>query len=438
MSFRSRTCSILLLALAAGAMMAPSVGAQDTSLRPLADAAGFQFGAAVDPATIADDAAADLLVANVNILSTRAELTFGAVQPEAGIFDFTSADAIVDFAVANDMTVRGHDLIGSTPLPEWVRNGVWTAETLSQVLTDHITAVVTHFAQRNPGVVTQWDVVADAVLPDGTPRPTTWQQVIGDGYVQIAFDAARAADPAAKLFYDDFYDDLAVTQDAVASGVAIVAGANAERSTCELVTKCAAVRDHLAALLEAGTPIDGVGFQAHVFSPDPADFGNLTAWTAELGLRWAVTEFDVPLPVTEIANPDSLAFQASTYAAAVGACADSDLCDTFVTWGITDRLSPIDDGTGGAFTGALWVDDAGQPKPAFDAIAQVLAAHATPPPPTSEPTTTDSVPPSSAPTAVIEADSTSPDRTIAMVVVVGVAMVLVFTGAVVLARRRHR
>ncbi len=51
--------------------------------------------------------------------------------------------------------------------------------------------------------------------------------MIGDDYIRLAFEAARSGDPDAELFYDDFYDDLAVTQDAVASGVAIVPGANA-------------------------------------------------------------------------------------------------------------------------------------------------------------------------------------------------------------------
>ena len=130
--------------------------------------------------------------------------------------------------------------------------------------------------------------------------------MIGDDYIRLAFEAARDADPDAELFYDDFYDDLAVTQDAVASGVAIVPGANAERTTCDAVAKCSAVRDRIGALVEAGVPIDGIGFQAHLFSPDPADFGQFNDWVGDLGLRWAVTEFDVPLPVTEVDNPDSL------------------------------------------------------------------------------------------------------------------------------------
>ena len=110
--------------------------------------------------------------------------------------------------------------------------------------------------------------------------------------------------------------------------------------------KCVGVRDRISALLADGAPIDGIGFQSHLFSPDPADFSELTGWVEELGLLWAVTEFDVPLPITETTNAASLEFQASVYAQALAACADASNCNTFVTWGISDRFSPIPDETG--------------------------------------------------------------------------------------------
>jgi endo-1,4-beta-xylanase len=345
--------------------------AQSATLRPLADAAEISFGAAVDVDALDDVVYRTLLVDHANLVSTKADLSMAVVQPEPGVFDFSRAEAVVDFAVEHDMVARGHELIGGA-VPGWVSAGTWTAESLGQILRDQVTTVVGHFRERNPGVIVQWDVVGEAFLPDGTLRPTIWQQVIGDDYLRIAFDAAREADPDAVLFYDDFYDDVAVTQDAVASGVPIVPGADAERTTCDDVPKCVGVRDRIAALVAGGVPIDGVGFQSHLFSPDPADLTQFTAWVGELGLSWAVTEFDVPLPVTEVSNPQTLEFQAQVYADALAACVDADGCTTFVTWGISDRFSTIPAETGGAFDGALWFDASDQPKPAFDAMAEVL------------------------------------------------------------------
>jgi endo-1,4-beta-xylanase len=418
---------------AVASLLAPMVGhAQETPLRPLADSAGVMLGAAVDPGALGDADYRSLLVDHVNLISTRGDLSMAAVQPEPGVFDFSQAEAIVDFAVENDLPVRGHELIGG-PVPVWVSTGSWTPDTLAEVLRDHVTAVVGHFRDRNPGVITQWDVVGDAVMPDGSLRPTIWQQVIGDDYVSIAFEAANDADPDATLFYDDFYDDLAVTQDAVAAGVAIVPGANAERSTCDAVPKCIGIRDRVTALVTAGTPIDGVGFQSHLFSPDPADLAQLSAWVGDAGLQWAVTEFDVPLPVTEVANPETLQFQAEVYAAALAACVDAPECDTFVTWGITDRVSTVAAETDGVFDGALWFDANDAAKPAFDAMAQVLAQRATPTTTTVAPTT------QVAPTTAAEQDVTddSTGAGIAVPIVVGFA-VLATTAAVIVASRRRR
>ena len=419
---------------------APTTGhAQSPTLRPLADAAGISFGAAVDVDALDDAGYPTLLVDHVNLVSTKGDLSMAVVQPEQGVFDFSRAESIVDFAVEHDMVARGHELIGGA-VPGWVSAGTWTAESLGQVLRDQVTAVVGHFRERNPGVIVQWDVVGDAFLADGTPRPTIWQQVIGDDYLRIAFEAARGADPDAGLFYDDFYDDVAVTQDAVASGVAIVPGANAERTTCDAVLKCVAVRDRIAALVAEGVPIDGVGFQSHLFSPDPVDFTQFTAWVGELGMRWAVTEFDVPLPVTEISNPETLEFQAQEYADALAACVDAPDCDTFVTWGITDRFSPIPTETGGVFDGALWFDVNDQPKPAFDAMAQVLAQQG---PAASAPSTdpggelaADSTLDSAAAPAVDNADDGDSGPLVA--VLVGLAVLGGIAAVITLARRRRR
>jgi endo-1,4-beta-xylanase len=443
-SFRRRRRTALALGLGVLAIVTtPARGAhaQSSGLRDLADAADILFGVAVDSDALATDGDyADLIVGNANMASTIREFDFAAVQPEPGVFDLSRPDAVVEFAADNDMTARGHGLVSSTRLPDWILDGSWTAETLGQVLRDHVTTVVAHYAERFPGVVTQWDVVDEAFLPDGALRNNIWRQVIGDDYLRIAFDAAHAADPAARLFYNDFYDDLAVTQDAVASGVPIVPGATRERSRCDDVPKCVGVRGVIGGLVADGAPIGGVGVQSRLLSPDPLDIGQFTTWVEDLGLRWAITEFDVPVPVTEIADPVTLAFQADAFARALRACVDSTACDTFVSSGVTDRVSSAPFETGGAFGGALFLDAAGAPKPAFDAMAEVL---------TSEMAVTTTEPlGTAAPNTVAQADtmltpagddegSDADNGTVTALVVGGVSLA-VLAAIIALARRRVR
>lgn len=429
----------VVTATLSSAITTTTTSAQDESLRSLADAVEFQLGAAVTADALAgDDAVRELLVDNVTMLSSVSQFDMAVLQPQPGVFDFERADALVDFAADNALTVRAHGLISRDGLPGWVVDGAWTAETLGEVVRTHVAEVVGRYAERNPGVITQWDVVDEAFLPDGTRRSTIWQQVIGDDHVRIAFEAARAADPEALLFYDDFYDDLAVTQDAVAVGATIVPGATAERSTCDAVPKCVGVETAIGGLLDAGVPIDGIGLQAHLLSPDPLDFSQFSAWIEQLGLRWAVTEFDVPVPATEVANPDALAFQAATYAEALGACVEASGCDTFVTWGITDRVPPTPGATGGAFEGGLWFDTADEPKPAFGAMAAVLTEVAAPAATTTTEASTEIAPPpvtSGADPGSGGADESSTAPT--AFVVAAVALVAVVVG-LALFRRRPR
>jgi endo-1,4-beta-xylanase len=417
--------------------------AATAGVQELAAALDFNFGAAVDAETLDDPAYQDLLTANVTTVSTTSELSFATVQPEPGVFDFTSAEQILDFAEDNGLTVRAHDLIRTDELPAWITDGAWDATSLSQVITDHVTTVVRHVEQRNPGIVTDWDVVGRALLPDGTLRPSVFQTVLGDGYLKVAFDAARAAAPDARLFYGEFFDDVVVTQEAALAGQPIVPGANAAQSTCAAVAKCAGAVALVSSLLERGTPIDGVGIEAHLFSPEPVDLAAFSAWVSDLGLQWAITEFDVPLPATEVATPEVLSFQADTYRAALSACVESPSCDTFVTWGISDRLSTMAEETAGVYGGSLWLDANDQPKPAYEAIRGVFTelVGTLEPPATSTPTTDAPAIADAAPSSVADdtADGTVDDDSANPVVPILVGLgALAAIGVVVLVVRRRR
>ena len=103
----------------------------------------------MDADGLGDESYRLLLADQVNLLSTRSDLSMAVVQPEPGSFDFSAAEDIVDFAVEVGVPVRGHELLGGA-VPAWVAAGSWTAETLTEVLTAHVTTVVGHFRDRNP------------------------------------------------------------------------------------------------------------------------------------------------------------------------------------------------------------------------------------------------------------------------------------------------
>jgi len=370
--------AVLLLGVAVtpGARAAPS-GPGGFALRPLADAAHVHLGAAVAAGPLRSDRAYDrLLVANANTITPENAMKFGPIHPEPGRYDFTDADLIVGFAARHGMRVRGHNLVWHEQQPSWIDQGTWTRATLLAVLGDHIRTVVSRYRRLYPHVIFQWDVVNEAMAADGSRRPTIWQQVIGDDYIDWAFRFAHEVDPSAALYYNDYLDDPVAEDDTNGANPAISYGASALTSNCDQVPKCRGIRDLVAGMVARHVPISGVGFEAHLDTPDPADYRQLTAWVRPLGLRWAATELDVPVPDDPHPDPTGLydLHQTQAFGDVVGACMASPACDTTVTWGITDRYSWWNDMYNGLIGRPLPFDDAYLPKPAAHAIAHALAS----------------------------------------------------------------
>lgn len=164
----------------------------------------FDMGVAITSSLIDDPQKANLIKRHFNSVTAEYEMKWTSLQPSEGTFNFIKADKIVSFAETNGMKVRGHCLCWHNQVPDWVfKDGQATAskEIILQRLRTHITTVLTHFR----GKVYAWDVVNEAI-GDGSSvyRLSQWYNSCGEDYIIEAFKAARAADPNAKLFYNDY------------------------------------------------------------------------------------------------------------------------------------------------------------------------------------------------------------------------------------------
>jgi endo-1,4-beta-xylanase len=90
---------------------------------------------------------------------------------------------------------------------------------------------------------------------------------------------------------------------------------------------------------------------------------------ADLGLEVWITEMDVP--VAKPATPEKLAEQAQTYRQMLQVCLAAPNCKALIVWGIYDGDSVAQDPRFD-YAAPLLFDEAFRPKPAYEALAEVL------------------------------------------------------------------
>jgi endo-1,4-beta-xylanase len=326
------------------------VGAQ--TLRDAADARDIFVGAAVNMNPFRNEAAyTQTLSREFNMLVAENAMKFDAIHPAQNTYNFTDADALVAYAEANNMAVRGHTLVWHSQIPGWLTSGNFTRDQVIAIMRDHIMTVMGRYRGR----ILAWDVVNEAVSDNNGQMRTDsfWFQRIGPEYIAMAFQFAREADPAAKLYYNDYS----------------IEGSGA---------KSDAVFNLVSGLLNQGVPIDGVGWQTHMINPFRIQQANVTnaQRIAALGLELSITEMDVRIALPTSAQ--ELSEQALGYSDVAQFCLAQPNCRAVVTWGFTDKYSWIP-GFFSGFGDALIFDANYQPKPAYTSILNALGGG---PPPT--------------------------------------------------------
>jgi len=307
-----------------------------SSLKSLATARNFRLGYASlkdfyyrpDGALYARTAAQEF-----NAVTPENSFKWSFINPLPGRYRWAAADNLVSFARANGMEVHGHTLVWHRQLPNWVKFS--NIEEREIHMREFIDRMLNRYADRVP----IWDVVNEVFEDNGEYRNSVWYEAMQERYIEIAFRQARESAPNANLLYNDY--------DVAWNG-----------------PKSDAMFTMLQSLKDREVPLDGVGFQMHVFAEfdffDEVEANFQKA--ADMDLDVYITELDVSMD-----EGDTEEQQAEVYRRVLDICLRQPRCKGMQTWGFTDQYSWR------RKYSPLLLDRAYQVKPSYTALQQRLS-----------------------------------------------------------------
>lgn len=225
----------------------------------------------------------DLVKQQFNAVTAENVMKWEIIEPVEGQFNFAAADAMIEYAEANNIKVIGHVLLWHEQTPAWVfqdaKGQPASKELVLSRLKNHINAVMGRYKGRIHG----WDAVNEALNEDGTLRQSNWYKALGEDYIATVFEIAHKADPKAELYYNDF--NLFKPE------------------------KRAGVLKLVAALKAKSVPIHGIGEQGHysLDYPELQQVEDSIVAFKNTGLKVVITELDIsvlPFPEPEKIGAD--------------------------------------------------------------------------------------------------------------------------------------
>jgi endo-1,4-beta-xylanase len=357
-------------AFAAGTPAVPAV--LTPSLNALAMRKGRRFGSCIGGRRgggIDNAAYAALVAGECGVIVPENELKWQATRPAPDRFDFAKMDAIVAWAQARKLAIRGHTLFWDRPerFPKWLVNynfGANPAREAERLLTTHIRTVT----DRYRGTIHSYDVINEAVDEGtGALRVNNVTKAFGspEALLDLAFHTAREQVPQGQLVYNDFMSWEPGSR-----------------------RHCAGVLRVLEGFRKRGTPVDALGVQSHIemFSLDPAsgvgpylesEWRRFLDEVVGMGYKLLITEFDVKdkaLPGDVARRDERVADFARRY---FDVMLDYDALGDVLAWGMVDRFSWLQGFSPRAdkleVRGTPY-DDQYRPKPLRAALAGAFAA----------------------------------------------------------------
>jgi GH35 family endo-1,4-beta-xylanase len=275
---------------------------------------------------------------------------WGDYEPRRGATDARRVSATARWLTERGVVVKGHPLVWHTVQPQWLLD--LDLDEVERLQRQRIRDIVGGFA----GVIDRWDAINEAVIMPIFDKDdnaiTRLARARGRiAMVRMAFEEARAANPAATLVLNDF--DLTSAYECLIEGV-----------------------------LEAGVRIDAIGLQTHMHQGYLGEeyLGRVLDRFARYGLPLHLSETTLvsghlmPGEIVDLndyripdwpTTPEGEARQADEIARYYRMLIGHPAVESITYWGVSDADLWL-----GAPGGLVRAD--GSPKPAYAAVAGLI------------------------------------------------------------------
>jgi endo-1,4-beta-xylanase len=174
-------------------------------------------------------------------ITPEIHLKWDALQPTRDAFVFEPVDKLLDFAKANDLKMHGHTLLWEQSVPRWASAELAKKSPSWNIIAEYMDGVLSRYGSE----IERWDVVNEPLDTSNRDnlKQNLFYKAFGSSYVARAFEEARSRAPSAKLVINEYsleYDN------------------EVERDRRSAMLRL------IGKFKKSGTPIDGLGIQAHL------------------------------------------------------------------------------------------------------------------------------------------------------------------------------
>ncbi|KAL5561171.1 hypothetical protein UlMin_030918 [Ulmus minor] len=222
----------------------------------------FPFGSAIAKTILGNLAYQNWFVERFNAAVFENELKWYATEPHQGKVNYTTADQMLEFVRANQITARGHNIFWEDPkyTPDWVQN--LTGSELQSAVNSRINSLMNKYREE----FIHWDVSNEMLHFD------FYEKRLGPDATLHFYEMAHKFDPLATLFMNDFN---------------VVETCSDVNSTVDsYISRLNELRSH-------GVYMDGIGLEGHFSVPNPPLMRAILDKLATLGLPIWLTEVDI-------------------------------------------------------------------------------------------------------------------------------------------------